>query len=84
MFELGTSSEIEHQQIVDYIKQNPFDETYIIGKNFFKKDVNGCNIKKFEGFDDLKDELQKHPIENKFMLIKGSRGMALERILEIL
>ncbi|MCK7591845.1 UDP-N-acetylmuramoyl-tripeptide--D-alanyl-D-alanine ligase [Subsaxibacter sp. CAU 1640] len=84
MFELGATSEIEHQQIVDYIKQNPFDETYIIGKNFFKTDVNGSNIKKFEGFDDLKDELQKRPIENKFMLIKGSRGMALERILQIL
>jgi UDP-N-acetylmuramoyl-tripeptide--D-alanyl-D-alanine ligase len=84
MFELGTTAEIEHQHIVNYLQDNIFGETYLIGKNFFKTKTNGSMIQKFETFDDLKDQLQVHPMENKFMLIKGSRGMALERILDLL
>ncbi len=84
MFELGETAESEHQYIVNYLQENNLGNTFLIGKNFFKTTSNGSAIQKFETFDDLKHELQRHPIENKFMLIKGSRGMALERILELL
>lgn len=84
MFELGKTSEFEHQEIVNYLKENNLGETFLIGKNFFKTNTESLNIKKFETFEDLKQELQQHPVNNKFMLIKGSRGMALERILELL
>lgn len=84
MFELGETADIEHQHIVDYLKENILGEIYIIGKNFFKTNTDDSTIHKFEKFEDLKLQLEKHPIKNKFMLIKGSRGMALERILELL
>lgn len=84
MFELGKTSEFEHQEIVNYLKENNLGDTFLIGKNFFKTCTENTNIKKFETFEDLKQELQQHPVNNKFMLIKGSRGMALERILELL
>lgn len=84
MFELGSDAESEHQQIVDYLQENEVGKTFLIGKNFYKTKINGSTIQKFEMFEDLKNELEKHPIENKFLLIKGSRGMALERILEII
>ncbi|MEZ4792614.1 MAG: UDP-N-acetylmuramoyl-tripeptide--D-alanyl-D-alanine ligase [Gelidibacter sp.] len=84
MFELGTTAESEHQHIVNYLTKNNLGKTFLIGKNFFKTQSNGSDIQKFETFEDLKHHLQKQPIENKFLLIKGSRGMALERILDIL
>lgn len=84
MFELGATAEFEHQQIVNFIEENSLAETFLIGQNFFKTTTNNSNIRKFKRFEDLKNQLQKSPITNKFMLIKGSRGMALERILELL
>ncbi len=84
MFELGNSAEIEHQQIVNFLKENMPGEISLIGKNFFKTDTNDSDIQKFETFEDLKHQLQQQQLENKYILIKGSRGMALERILELL
>ena len=81
MFELGESAPVEHQLIVDYLETNHLGKTYLIGKNFFKTKLKDSTISKFETFDDLKNELITHPLKNKFILLKGSRGMALERIL---
>ena len=84
MFELGTTAEMEHQHIVDYLKEHNLGETFLIGRNFFKTNTGDSSIQKFETFDDLRKHLEQHPVENRFMLIKGSRGMALERILELI
>ena len=84
MFELGATAEYEHQYIVDYLKNHDLGQTYLVGKNFFKTDTIGSNIHKLETFEALKKEFQEHPVNNKFMLVKGSRGMALERILELI
>lgn len=55
-----------------------------IGKN--KGEAFGKNgIKKFDSFERVSEYLKKNPIDTKStILIKGSRGMALERILESL
>lgn len=82
MFELGADAEKEHQAIVDFLQENPMGTIYLVGKNFFKTKVTTQKIQKFEHFEDLKQLLQKTIFENAFMLIKGSRGMALERVLE--
>lgn len=84
MFELGETAEDEHQSIVDYLEKNDLGKAYLIGKNFFKTNVKNKRILKFETFEDLNMNLQNDPIEDSFLLIKGSRGMALERILELL
>ena len=84
MFELGDASEHEHQTIVNYLKENNIGKVHLVGKNFFKTNIENTTFKKFETFEDLKKELQTIKISDSFILIKGSRGMALERILEIL
>ncbi|HUH28669.1 UDP-N-acetylmuramoyl-tripeptide--D-alanyl-D-alanine ligase [Gelidibacter sp.] len=84
MFELGNTAETEHQSIVDYLEENALGEIYLIGENFYKTNVKQTHIKKFQTFDRLKAYVQEHPIKDSFLLIKGSRGMALERILELL
>ena len=84
MFELGQTSESEHQYIVDYSEKNDLGNVFLVGENFFKTKVKLEKIKKFKTFEDLKTHLQTDPIKDSFLLIKGSRGMALERILELL
>ncbi|MEZ4816368.1 MAG: UDP-N-acetylmuramoyl-tripeptide--D-alanyl-D-alanine ligase [Flavobacteriaceae bacterium] len=84
MFELGPEATYEHQNIVNFIEENPFAETFLVGKNFYGTNVRSKRIHKFETFEAYRDYLLQNPITNQFILIKGSRGMALERILNVL
>jgi UDP-N-acetylmuramoyl-tripeptide--D-alanyl-D-alanine ligase len=84
MFELGADAEKEHQAIVDYLENNPFEMVYLIGENFFQTKTTRNDIHQFRMFDDLKSKLTSTKVKDKFILIKGSRGMALERILELI
>ena len=83
MFELGSDAEKEHQDIVNFIEINFKNNVYLIGKNFYKT-TSKEGIQKFSSFEDLKPLLQDLQLKNSTVLIKGSRGMALERILELL
>ena len=84
MFELGESSKEEHQKIVDILGNLNLTKAFLVGNNFFKTRSKLKNICVFESFEDLKKELSIHKIENSTILIKGSRGIAMERILELL
>jgi UDP-N-acetylmuramoyl-tripeptide--D-alanyl-D-alanine ligase len=84
MFELGNDTSIEHQNIVNYIEEHIIGNVNLFGKNFYKTIVKKPYIKKFETFEDLKSHLKTIKLDNAFILIKGSRGMALERVLELL
>ena len=81
MFELGNAAAAEHQTIADLVTEFNFNTSYLIGKNFSNTST---KLKTFESFNDLEKFLKTTRIENSTILIKGSRGMALERILEIL
>lgn len=83
MFELGESAKIEHQTIVDYLNKNKVGKVYLVGYNFYSTKSKNKNIQKFETFDDLRKHIQNKSFEENLILIKGSRGMALERILDI-
>ncbi|MEZ4778943.1 MAG: UDP-N-acetylmuramoyl-tripeptide--D-alanyl-D-alanine ligase [Flavobacteriaceae bacterium] len=84
MFELGSDASSEHQNIVNFLEENPFAETFLVGSNFFGTNVNSTQIKKFQNFETFQEYLSQHPLDQKFILIKGSRGMALERTLNLI
>jgi UDP-N-acetylmuramoyl-tripeptide--D-alanyl-D-alanine ligase len=84
MFELGQESLQEHKDIVKAISNQPDLLCYFIGKDFYSNKTNQPNFKFFEAFDDLRSHLKETSFKDNMILIKGSRGMALERILEFL
>jgi UDP-N-acetylmuramoyl-tripeptide--D-alanyl-D-alanine ligase len=83
MYELGEESLMEHNIIVSYLKDKN-SLTYFIGKNFYSNKVTSPFFQFFATFEELSNHLEKSKPENKFILIKGSRGMALERTLEFI
>ncbi len=84
MFELGNSANDEHKFIADYASKLNINHTYLVGKHFYENKIGKDNLSCFKSFDDLKAHFENSAISNTTFLIKGSRGMALERILEII
>ncbi|HNX54827.1 MAG TPA: UDP-N-acetylmuramoyl-tripeptide--D-alanyl-D-alanine ligase [Prolixibacteraceae bacterium] len=83
MLELGATSNEEHQRIVDFIDENEFEEVYLVGPQF-KNTASIKQKKKFNRVELLSNYLKTQPIENKLVLIKGSRGIHLENILDFI
>jgi len=82
MFELGGSAMEEHQHIADLALDLSFEKIILVGENFNTTSTKSIKLK---NFDDLKVYLTESKIKPKSsILIKGSRGMALERVLDLI
>lgn len=80
MFELGEDSRKEHQALADMISaKKVWDNVYLVGAEFSQTK---SPLEVFENMQAFMEWLATHPIKNKTILLKGSRGMAMERVLE--
>ncbi len=79
MFELGDQSESEHQQIIDLLGKYEFERVILVGARFAAtQNTYEC----YQNADELLAYLQTNKdINNSYVLIKGSRGIKLEKIL---
>ncbi len=84
MFELGKEAAPEHQKIADLAKSLSFDYIYLIGENFFRTSNHNSTIQKFHSTKDMEDYLKTEKIPAKNILLKGSRGMTLEKLIDFL
>ena len=82
MFELGGQSEKEHLTLIKKVNSYNFSQMFFIGLNFFEWASTFPEGTFFETTAAFKEALLSMRIENALVLIKGSRGMALESLVE--
>ncbi len=82
MLELGDQSAAEHQNIVELLKKYAFDNVILVGEEFIKTKTDNYLI--FETAKEVVAFLQMNPVKEKVILIKGSRGIKLETLLDVL
>lgn len=81
MFELGAEAAAEHLAVIEKALDTAVDERIFIGKEFKKAQQPGAVF--YETAEDAIAGLKANPIKNSTILIKGSRGMALERLVPL-
>lgn len=84
MFELEAEAEAEHQAIGKLIREKGFDDVYLCGTLFKAALREMPNAKYFTKKDELALELKQFPVKNAMVLVKASRGIGLETIVEFL
>jgi UDP-N-acetylmuramoyl-tripeptide--D-alanyl-D-alanine ligase len=84
MFELGTDSHNEHENIVKMLSISDNINCYFIGKSFYNTKINTSNFLFFDTFENFSKAFSQTNLKNTSILIKGSRGMALERTLDLI
>ncbi len=82
MFELGDAAKKEHRLIIDLLLAHPDIESMVAGKYFFDAAKGIPGIRAFADLDVLKQWLILHQPQGKTILVKGSRGMKMEQLLE--
>lgn len=81
MKELGPDSDMEHQKIADYVGQHRFNKVFFVGENFSKVKT---SYPRFKNLSDFREHLKANPIVDSYVLVKGSRGIQLEKCIDML
>lgn len=81
MFELGDESLEEHKAIVAMLSKDKNVKCYFVGSAFYESKIEKDNFRFYDTFESFSDDLSEMKFDNSTILIKGSRGMALERTL---
>lgn len=81
MMELGEDSLTEHQLIVQQLQKGKFETVMLVGGDFLRTDHPFLS---FANAEDAKTWLTDHLPEHTLLLIKGSRSMKMEKLLDAL
>ncbi|MBQ8046780.1 MAG: UDP-N-acetylmuramoyl-tripeptide--D-alanyl-D-alanine ligase [Prevotella sp.] len=83
MRELGKASEEEHQSVADFIASHreELGEVWLVGHEFMKVST---DLRRFSTTEEVGEELRRHPVSSRTILIKGSNGMRLYQLPELL
>jgi UDP-N-acetylmuramoyl-tripeptide--D-alanyl-D-alanine ligase len=78
MFELGAYAQEEHRQILEKLKALHLSHVYLAGAIFFEFKMQYPMYHFFKDAQGVGEYLEAHVTEGNTVLIKGSRGMKLE------
>lgn len=83
MLELGGEELNDHISILEKTKKHSFSEVLLVG-NAFTRAAKSYSVKSFINTKRLCHYLAENPIKEGAVLIKGSRGIQLEKVLDVL
>jgi UDP-N-acetylmuramoyl-tripeptide--D-alanyl-D-alanine ligase len=78
MRDLGADTLIEHQLLIDQLKQNIWSEVLLVGSEFENCDH---NYQYFDTVQDAKTWFESKQFSGHTILIKGSRGIQMEQLI---
>ena len=81
MRELGADSQKEHQRIVARLEQMQLQEVWLVGREFA---ATRHPFRSFANVEEVKQELALRPLSGRTILIKGSNGIRLQQLPELL
>lgn len=82
MLELGESASEEHQRIVDFIVKNKINYLFVGPIYASCKNLEASNS--YSDTDELITFIKGNPIQHRTILLKGSRGIELEKLVKYL
>lgn len=81
MRELGKYSDDEHQKVVDTLKEYNINNVWLVGPEFSKTKT---DFRKFANVDEVKAEIARQQPQGHYILIKGSNGIRLFELPQLL
>ncbi len=82
MLELGEWSEEEHRRILAQSLASDAERVILVGENFMACECADERVERFANVGALCGWIDENPIEGAFILVKGSRGVGLEKAIE--
>lgn len=82
MLELGKDSENEHKKVINSLKKKEINNVVLIGPEFKKASEGSFNV--YASTEEAKSFLSEKKLNDAMVLLKGSRGMKLETLAELL
>lgn len=83
MLELGEKSEEEHLKVLNTLQSHIAKKVLLVGP-VFQKISKKSGFKAFDNVDKLMEFLKSEPLNGNTILIKGSRGIRLDKIYDLL
>jgi UDP-N-acetylmuramoyl-tripeptide--D-alanyl-D-alanine ligase len=83
MLELGDEAETEHRKVLEVILQKDFSHVFLVGENF-RSVAESTGFKVFDNAVEARNHIGSTGLFHCTILLKGSRGIALEKVLEVL
>lgn len=86
MLELGEDSAAEHKAVVESALSRTFCKVFFVGKEFgaVSSVADGSSAMFFNTSDELAEYLRANPVKDATVLIKGSRGTRMEKVIPVL
>ena len=84
MFELGTESVAEHHRLGQLLADLQLPAVLLIGQEMVAAAGAADYFQHFSTKAEATEWLRQHPVQGQQVLVKGSRGMALETLVELL
>jgi UDP-N-acetylmuramoyl-tripeptide--D-alanyl-D-alanine ligase len=84
MYELEGEAESEHRGIGKLLKEKKLDQAWLVGELFQAAKTEIPTAQFFANKEQLTESLRKNPFKDSLILVKASRGMGLETILDLL